>query len=130
MNTITTKLRALLPYAGAILLVVVVVASIFSVDAFASTTGNIREGVDSVSEGNTAGTPLEDIIRIVINIILFLVGVAAVVMLIIGGFRYVTSQGDSGATASAKNTILYAVVGIIVATAAYAIVNFVLDQFS
>ena len=50
-------------------------------------------------------------------------------MLIIGGIRYTVSGGDSGAVTSAKNTILYAVVGIIVAVLAYAIVNFVLTSF-
>ncbi len=51
-------------------------------------------------------------------------------MLIIGGIRYTISGGDSTAVTSAKNTILYAVIGIIVALLAYAIVNFVLDSFT
>ena len=50
-------------------------------------------------------------------------------MIIIGGFRYVTSQGDQTQMQSAKNTILYAVIGLIVAIAAYAIVSFVVTQF-
>ena len=51
------------------------------------------------------------------------------IMLIIGGFRYVVSQGDQQQVQSAKNTILYAVVGIVVAILAYAAVNFVIGSF-
>ena len=59
------------------------------------------------------------------NILLFVIGAIAVVMLIIGGIRYVVSQGDQNAVTSAKNTILYAIIGIVVAFLAYAAVNFV-----
>jgi hypothetical protein len=61
---------------------------------------------------------------------LFIIGAISVIMLIIGGIRYVVSGGDSSAVTSAKNTILYAIVGIIVALLAYALVNFVLTSFS
>ena len=49
-------------------------------------------------------------------------------MLIYGGIRYTVSGGESAAVTSAKNTILYAIIGIIVALLAYAIVNFVLGN--
>jgi hypothetical protein len=64
------------------------------------------------------------------NVMLYVIGAISVIMLIIGGIRYVLSGGDSGAVTNAKNTILYAVVGIIVAILAYAIVNFVISNFS
>lgn len=64
----------------------------------------------------------------VTNILLFVIGAIAVVMLIIGGIRYVVSAGDQNAVTSAKNTILYAIIGIIVAFLAYAAVNFVTGQ--
>jgi ABC-type Na+ efflux pump permease subunit len=51
-------------------------------------------------------------------------------MLIIGGLRYVVSGGDSSAVQNAKNTILYAIVGIVVAILAYAVVNFVISSFA
>ena len=70
------------------------------------------------------------IFKTIVNVLLFIIGAIAVIMLIIGGIRYVVSGGDSGAVTSAKNTILYAVVGIVVALLAYAIVNFVLGSFS
>jgi hypothetical protein len=70
------------------------------------------------------------IFKIITNVLLFLIGAISVIMLIIGGIRYTISQGDSTAVTSAKNTILYAVIGIIVALLAYAIVNFVLSSFA
>ncbi len=65
----------------------------------------------------------------VVNVLLFLIGALSVIMIIYGGIRYVTSGGDQGAVTSAKNTILYAVVGLIIAILAYAVVNFVLTSF-
>ena len=53
----------------------------------------------------------------------------SVIMIIIGGIKYVTSQGESAAVGSAKNTILYAVIGLIVAILASTIVAFVTNQF-
>jgi hypothetical protein len=57
-----------------------------------------------------------------------LVGIASVVMILIGGFKYVTSSGDPGNIKSAKDTILFAVVGILVAVSAQSIVVFVLSR--
>ena len=64
------------------------------------------------------------------NVLLFVIGAISVIMLIIGGIRYVLSGGDSSAVTSAKNTILYAVIGIVVAILAYAMVNFVITSFT
>ena len=69
----------------------------------------------------------EGIFTTIVNLLLFIIVAIAVIMLIIGGIRYVVSGGDSSAVTGAKNTILYAIVGIIVAVLAYAIVNFVVD---
>lgn len=68
------------------------------------------------------------IFRQITNILLFLVGAIAVIMLIVGGIRYVVSAGDQTQVTAAKNTILYAIVGIVVAFLAYAAVNFVTQQ--
>ena len=69
------------------------------------------------------------IFTIVTNVLLFIIGAVSVIMLIIGGFRYVTSQGDQTQVQSAKNTILYSIIGIVVAILAYAAVNFVISSF-
>ena len=63
----------------------------------------------------------------VTNTILYIVGIIAVVMLIIGGIRYVISGGDSKKVTDAKNTVLYAIIGLIIAFLAFAIVNFVIS---
>lgn len=70
------------------------------------------------------------IFQTVTNILLFLVGAISVIMLIIGGIRYVVSGGDQAAVTSAKNTILYAIVGIVVAFLAYAAVQFVISSLA
>ena len=64
----------------------------------------------------------------IINTILYIIGIVAVVMIVIGGFRYVTSQGDASAVTGAKNTIMYAVIGLVVAILAYTIVNFIIGK--
>jgi len=71
----------------------------------------------------------EDLIKDIINVLLFIIGAISVVVIIFGGILYATSAGDSGQVTKAKNTILYAVVGIVVAFLAYAIVNWVVKQF-
>lgn len=65
----------------------------------------------------------------IINTIIFVIGAVAVVMIVIGGFRYVVSGGDSSQITGAKNTILYAIVGLVIALLSYAIVNFVINRF-
>ena len=66
--------------------------------------------------------------RQITNTILYIVGVVAVIMLIIGGIRYVISGGDSKKVTDAKNTVLYAIIGLVIAVFAYAIVNFVITS--
>ena len=64
----------------------------------------------------------------IVNTALFVIGAVAVLMLIYGGIRYTISGGDEKAITAAKNTILYAVVGIVIAVLAFAIINFVLSS--
>ena len=71
-----------------------------------------------------------DIIKNVITTILLILGMVAVIMIIIGGIRYTTSNGDAGSIKGAKDTILYSVIGLVVAILAYAIVNFVVGAFA
>lgn len=101
------------------------VASV-ALPAYAQPVNEIRSGVNATGSDKTT---LEVRIQDIVNLMLFILGAIAVIMIVIGGIRYTTSNGDSSAITSAKNTILYAVVGLIVAILAYAIVNFVLDAF-
>ena len=63
----------------------------------------------------------------IVNTILLAVGFISVIMLIWGGLRYIVSGGDSKKVTDAKNTVIYAVIGLIIAILAYAIVNFVIS---
>lgn len=65
----------------------------------------------------------------VVNTLIFIVGGASTIMIVIGGLRYVLSGGDPGGTKSAKETIIYACVGLVVSISAYGIVAFVLVRF-
>ena len=76
----------------------------------------------SEKEGCTDGT---GIFQTIVNVILFIIGAVAVIMIVVGGVRYTVSNGDSNAVTGAKNTIMYAIVGLVVAIIAYALVNFV-----
>ena len=88
------------------------------------------------TQNNSCGTDgksacgIGDVIKTVINVLLFIIGSLSVIMIIFGGIKYVISNGDSSQITSAKNTIMYAVIGLIVALLAYAIVNFVVTQFT
>lgn len=64
------------------------------------------------------------------NMMLFVLGALSVIMIIVGGFKYILSGGNSSAVTGAKNTILYAIVGLVVAMFAYAIISFVINTFS
>jgi len=69
------------------------------------------------------------LLKKIVNLLLYVIGAVAVIMIVVGGIKYVVSNGDSSAVTSAKNTIFYAVIGIVVAILAYAIVNFVITSF-
>lgn len=104
-----------------------------AVPAFAQTSNQVREGVNFTCPGGncgnqTAETKVGEIIATVINILSIVVGVVAVIMIIIGGLKYITSSGDSANITSAKNTILYAIIGLVVVALAQIIVRFVLDK--
>lgn len=89
----------------------------------------VPEGGCGLDEnGISAAERIDEIVTQVINILSLAVGVVAVVMIIVGGLRYITSGGDSGNVTGAKNTILYAVVGLIVVALAQVIVRFVVNR--
>ncbi|MDQ3158534.1 MAG: hypothetical protein M3P98_00120 [bacterium] len=71
---------------------------------------------------------ITSVIATALNLFSFVVGIAAVIMIIIGGFKYITSGGDSAGTQSAKNTVLFAVIGLIIVALAQIIVIFVINR--
>ena len=68
------------------------------------------------------------IFKTVVNILLFIIGLISVIMLIWGGIRYTTSGGNANSVTAAKNTIMYAIIGLVIAIFAYAIVNWVVGE--
>lgn len=122
-------------YALAFFAVPALVLSVSAAPVFAQQDAedlSITQGVQA-ARGNDQPNDLfgpTGIFRTITNVLLFIIGAVSVIMLIIGGFRYVTSQGDSSQVTSAKNTILYAIIGLIIAILAFAVVSFVTDQFA
>jgi uncharacterized membrane protein len=75
-----------------------------------------------------ASNNIDSTIRSVINLLSVVIGVIAVIMIMLGGFRYITSGGSSERVTSAKNTIMYALIGLIIVALAQLIVRFVLNE--
>lgn len=75
------------------------------------------------------GEQVEPVIQKVVNTLLYIIGAVAVLVIIIAGIMYSISTGDSGRISKAKNMLLYAVIGLVIAFFAYAIVNWVYDRF-
>ena len=88
----------------------------------------INNGVclQASSQGNT--NPVIDVINTAIKILGWVVGVASVILVMIGGFSYITSAGNPEKTATAKKRIIYALVGLLIAALAWAIVHFVINR--
>lgn len=92
---------------------------------FASGSDGAADGCGTAEEGDDA---VKNIIGTVVNILSIIVGAVSVIMIIIGGLRYITSSGDSSNVQAAKNTILYAIVGLIIVVFAQVIVRFVVNK--
>lgn len=81
-------------------------------------------------QGTLGGSDLVGAIIFIINWLLVLAALAALVFLIIGGVQYIISRGEEDAAATAKNTILYAIIGLIIIGLAAVVVNFIVGIFS
>lgn len=103
---------------------------------FAATKDDVCEGLALTGGGNCANSTataeaestVNRTIKYVVNLLSFIVGIIAVIMIIVSGIKYITSSGDSNSVNSAKNTLLYAIVGLVVVALAQVIVRFVLTQ--
>ena len=104
-------------------------ACLFSRRLLASAT-SVQEGANAA---RAEGMPAEligdnGVFSRITNTVLLIVGLISVIMLVYGGLRYILSGGDSKKVTDAKNTVLYAIIGLIISLLAYAIVNFVLNS--
>ncbi len=107
----------------------------FAAVASATAKTDICTGVAAVTGDKGCDSPkdspsVDSTLALVVNVLSVLVGVIAVVMVIIGGLKYIMSQGDSTQLNSAKNTILYAIIGLVIVVLAQIIVHFVIYRVS
>ncbi len=89
----------------------------------------LTDSTDDCSTGDDGTTKVNEAVSLGLNLFSAIVGIIAVVMIIVGGIQYITSSGDSGNIQKAKNTIMYAVIGLVVVALAQIIVKFVLERF-
>jgi len=128
MKQLTKKLSSIVAafaLVAAALFVPVLPVNAASCDPSQGTTAGV-----TCAQGDSVPTSLFEgqgsIFTTVVNVLLFVIGALSVVMLIWGGIRYTTSAGNATSVTAAKNTIMYAIIGLVIAFLAYAIVNWVL----
>ena len=97
-------------------------------NASANAVDQIKSRTSQVSDADS-GADLPSIAKTVVNTMLFIVGILAVIMIIFSGIRYITAHGDKGQVESAKNTLIYSIVGLVIAIIAYALVTWVTGLF-
>ena len=85
-------------------------------------------GLSGTTCGSNADNRIAKLVNTVVDILSWIVGIAAVIMVIISGFKYITSGGDTSSVASAKGTLIYAIVGLVIVALAQLIVTFVLRR--
>ena len=99
-------------------------------DSQATDTNGITNGAKCVANGSGLKTgQLTANIQTIVNIMLYALGIGAVIMLIVGGFQYIFSTGNSEKAGKARGTIINALIGLIFALLAFVIVNFVISKF-
>ncbi len=101
-----------------------------TLNAYASGgTTEASSALTKVSSTANSGKSVNDLTDTIISTMLFIVGILSVAMIIYSGIRYVTAHGDKSQIESAKNTLIYSVVGLVISITAYAIVNWVMSRF-
>ena len=88
----------------------------------------ITSGMNATSAGTSTPTNANVVIKNVTNTMFFIIGAVSVIMLIYGGIRYTTSGGNANSVTAAKNTIMYSIIGLVVAILAFSVVQFVVNQ--
>ena len=111
-------------------------AAVLAMSAFASSfptsafSLGMSDGADSARGVDQAASLFgaAGVFTTISNVMLFAVGAISVIMVVIGGLRYVISGGNSANITAAKNTVLYAVIGLVISILAYALINFVIGS--
>ena len=94
---------------------------------FADALGKASEGAGKTGVGGS-GVELGSMVSKITSAIFLVLGIVAVFVIILGGFNMMTSSGDPGKVKKGKDTILWGIIGLIIAILSYAIVSFVLKQ--
>ena len=100
---------------------------VFADDNSTVCNSGAAESVKKAAGCGGTGDQLPGVIQAIVNSIILVCGTIAVVFIVIGGISFITSSGDPGKAKKAKDTILYAVIGLIIAALAFAIVNWVIS---
>ena len=100
-----------------------------SLPVYAVSKDELPHGANLANSRGRSKQNLPDIITTIINVMLFIAGALAVIMIIYGGIRYITAHGDEKQVKVAKDTIVYSVTGLIIAILAYALVTFIFNTF-
>lgn len=99
--------------------------------AFADAKSDLCAGANAATGatgcGDTSAT-ISKTLKNIVNLFSSIIGIVAVIMIMLGGFRYVTAGGESGKVSSAKTTIVYAIVGLVIVALSQSLVHFVLNR--
>lgn len=132
MKKINTLFLILFTFATLILNIGITSNKVNAVDpkqAVCEGAGLVSDGSGNCVSVNTSGPTVDSTVQRALTLFSAIIGIIAVVMLMYGGLKFITSGGDSNATNSARNTIIYAAVGLVVVSLAQFIVKFVLARF-
>lgn len=135
------KIKESIVVAASVLLFAVPVlapVSVHATDVNDDIKNNLCQGIElsadagsdaSCNNVNSSSTSsANSLLRNIINVFSLVVGIVAVLMIIFAGFKYITSGGKGDSVSGAKNTILYAVIGLVIVALAQVIVRFVLNK--
>lgn len=131
MKYILRKIRVILPLA--VLLFAFATQATIPAAAFAcgSASGSSKQqvlnGVDQTGT-DCSGTQVTSSLQAAVTILSIVIGAAAIIMILVSGFKFLTSNGDSGKVASARSTLVYALIGVAIAGLAQFLVHFVLAR--
>lgn len=114
----------LIPLLGLLISPVAAGSTVLALDK--SAEAGFKSGIDQ--SGGSGAEGATSIMQSSINLLIFIAGMIAVIVIVIAGIRFVTSNGDSSTTSKARNEIIYAAVGLVVALSAYVIVNFIIKN--
>lgn len=108
-------------------------ATLLTVSLSNNVSAQVSDGIGAATTSEMEGRKIDGdsgLVKSVVNILLWVIGILSIIMIIFSGIRYVTSAGDASKTKAAQNTLIYSVVGLIVAIMAWAIVDLVVNKFA